>query len=370
MSTTMRILIRRSFSLLLLLAAIAITLFQVKPLYNWDMIPYIGVALSYQEEDVTTLHSQTYASLTEALSARKVAELTTRDAYRQRVFSDAAAFEGILPFYSVKPVYPFVVNLLVLTGQHPVDASVIISRTFTCVLLMLFYFWIRRGHGGLIAGVVTLLIAMTPFLQDLAGYLTPDAMSAATVFAGLYLLMVKKQIPPALMLLAFSVLVRPDNLILVAVLSIFLLIRRERIEWVLIASFLALNLYLLSSISSGNGGWQVLMHHSFGAPVFSVETFSPYFTLQDYLTVYKEAMLGGLGPGYFPLILALVVVAAVVARATENGFLNHMMLALAGYCVLHWLAFPIEKERQLVAVLLVAIAVIMSARKKPYKTIE
>src|ERR1700712_1641175 len=77
-----------------------------KPAYNWDILPYMGVVLNYDEADVKMVHSEVYAIAKKEIPVvyynRMVDPL---NAYRSSVAQNPEVFRSQFPFYIVKPLY-------------------------------------------------------------------------------------------------------------------------------------------------------------------------------------------------------------------------------------------------------------------------
>ena len=89
----------------LLLASVLIpVLLTVKPLYNWDLIPYVGLSLRYTGWEPKTLREKAYAVVQERTPPDVFRELMGEGhpdrTYRAAVAADTETFLQQLPFYS------------------------------------------------------------------------------------------------------------------------------------------------------------------------------------------------------------------------------------------------------------------------------
>ncbi|MBI3195647.1 MAG: hypothetical protein HYZ34_14445, partial [Ignavibacteriae bacterium] len=75
-----------------------------KPFYNWDMIPYIASARTFEQHDKKQLHDEVYAEVKISVPTHVFSELTQGE-YRQTMLNDAEAFYQQLPFYKPKLLY-------------------------------------------------------------------------------------------------------------------------------------------------------------------------------------------------------------------------------------------------------------------------
>jgi hypothetical protein len=163
--------------LAILLSHIYATYFAQRPIYNWDMVAYVAVALIDAGEPAETVHRKTYDIVAASLPPDRFAELTQSNARRVAVAADAARFAAQLPFYTVKPVYPAVMSLLYRAGMYPVTASVAVSAAGYAGICLLLYVWTARWLRPLVAVPVAALLSLCPYLTPIAQLSTPDALS-------------------------------------------------------------------------------------------------------------------------------------------------------------------------------------------------
>ena len=76
-----------------------------KPAYNWDMISYIGAALSYEEKDITKLHYDTYQSVLESVPKDRHPNLISIIPHHKILSERPDFFVSQLNGYQVKPLY-------------------------------------------------------------------------------------------------------------------------------------------------------------------------------------------------------------------------------------------------------------------------
>ena len=143
----------------LVLAALMSTIyaawFASRPLYNWDMIPYVAIALLDAGHPADSLRQKTYEIMERGspVSAHEFlfgGSEYKKDTYnrgadfRYMVAHDLKIFADILPFYVVKPVYPALMSLLVRAGISPVAAA----RPFPALPTLLFVSSFTFGCPG------------------------------------------------------------------------------------------------------------------------------------------------------------------------------------------------------------------------------
>ena len=121
-----------------LISAVYAAWFSSRPLYNWDIIPYVAVALRDAGHPADTLRQQTY-EIMERSSPREAHEFlfggsefkkdtyNRETDYRYMVANISKIFADQLPLYTVKPAYPALMSLLVRAGLDPVTATMVVS---------------------------------------------------------------------------------------------------------------------------------------------------------------------------------------------------------------------------------------------------
>ena len=143
--------------LLMLLVLVAYA--QIRPVNNWDMLAYVGIARSIEVNDADELHAEVYRLLRRSVPASDVealtgtsSEATTSLPFLAATANDPRAFTQQLPFYLVKPAYPLLIAGVSLLGVDPFDASVLIASAAYVAFALLLVAWLRRYHpspGGI-----------------------------------------------------------------------------------------------------------------------------------------------------------------------------------------------------------------------------
>ena len=80
------------------------------PYYNWDMLPYMALALKMDHIDSNALHKLTFSVAKADIPAVEYGYLTGGE-YREKMAESPADFYSQLPFYVVKPFYIWMVYL-------------------------------------------------------------------------------------------------------------------------------------------------------------------------------------------------------------------------------------------------------------------
>lgn len=205
-----------------LLAAALVFFFGEKPIYNWDMIAYMGVAVEYTEHNPQVVHESVYKTLKEEVPAPVYKNLTANIEDRQECFESVSAFENELSFFRAKPLYTFLVFLLHKAGIRLVMATLIPSIIACFFIMLLSYHWLGIYLKKPYAFVIALLIGFLRIISELDRYSTPDALSNLFILLSLYLVATgadKKWIVGSLLL---CIVARIDNFIFAAVVVYFI----------------------------------------------------------------------------------------------------------------------------------------------------
>ncbi|MEW6511982.1 MAG: hypothetical protein AB1428_13605 [Bacteroidota bacterium] len=194
----------------LFVAGIALVVLS-RPLYNWDILPYMGLALAFENPEPITLHARTYAAARAEIPPAKFAALTdSMHAFRGKAARDPFFFREQLRLYAVKPLYVQAVRLCAAVGIPLTRATVMPSALSYVVLCLLLLVWIARIMPGLSGIVVSGTLAVLPFLLEAAGSSTPDLLCGLLLLSGTYMLMERERVSMGLALLTGGVLSRLD----------------------------------------------------------------------------------------------------------------------------------------------------------------
>ena len=287
----------------LVVAALMSTLyaawFASRPLYNWDMIPYVAVALRDPGNPPTPSDRRPMKSWSAPLpgrrtnfclevpSSRRIHTISGAD-YRYMV---AHRFKNIRRPTTVlhrktglpgldEPVCPGWVN--------PITATMIISGTAYAAICLLLYVWISRWLNPAISLVITALLSLNPVLIPLA-QLAPDSLSVLMLLLGTFLAIELGFAATGIAVFVLSILVRPENIIYVFIFTAYLLITaRLTLIRSLIALGVAFGVYFVQTRLSHNYGWVVLFNFTFFDWTVLENPSNMSTNMSDYLGVYAK----------------------------------------------------------------------------------
>lgn len=213
---------KRIYDILLVVFAMVFVLFTArKPIYNWDMIAYMGVVEEYSSHDMEQVHRNVYQALKAEVPADVFAGLTDHEDDRYECLKDTKAFYDELSFFRAKPLYTFLVFLLHKSGIPFVLSTIIPSVIASFIILLLVYGWLCVYLERHIALVTAILLALLPSFAELVRFSTPDALSNMFVLWAAYLIATGKSRKWLLFALTLSLFARVDNFIFVMAVLFF-----------------------------------------------------------------------------------------------------------------------------------------------------
>lgn len=298
------------------------------PIYTWDTVPYLAGALSFRIDDPVTLHLATYELLAGALDTAQFSALTSGD-YAAAMASSPSSFLSQLDMYFIKPLYLFMLQVLILAGIDPLTALTAGSFIPAVLICMILHAWLCRYINPLYSVLLVILFSVGARVTDLARVAVPDNLSALVIIAALFCLLALRRSAPAVLLLCASVLVRPNNIIFASLLLAFLTWHsfsashvhqlRQR-TWYAGGLILALVLYLVLALAFDSQWWR-LFYHTFVASQIDIDSFAVPFSIAVYLEVLLDALggvfsSGGLFVSSLPLFLILLTVTGFRTNTT------------------------------------------------------
>lgn len=354
---------------LILCAIMAFQLDNIKPFHNWDMIPYVAVAYSYLEDDPEVVHRKTFSAIAAQVSDNGFDRLTNRNIptnngnkgkYRQGVFKNPEYLRQSMNFYSVKPLYPLLIAGFIMVDVNPVVASVLISKVFYAMTMLLCFVWLLRYLAGIESAVTVALLFSVPLVTAMAKFSTPDAISTFFVLLCLYVSLELGRPRLALLCLALVVTIRPDVMLFAVLLALCMsmVYRTIALRLLLLAS-ISVVMYLLVTRLNDGYSWNVLFANSYSGGLLEPASYESDLSLINYLSKYwmffKKTLFNTQFSNYLLLIFLATVFSIKLSRYKEA--------AVSGACFLymgaHWFIHPMDKERTLLFTFILAIIIII-----------
>jgi hypothetical protein len=306
------------FSLYILLTA-ATAWFM--PDANWDMIPYIAIAEEGAYPDAQALHDYVYGAVKAGVSEGEYQSLVDDGGgYRSHMAENATEFHSMLGMYRVKFLYAEVLSTLskVISPVEAMRAVQVFSVVLFGVIVLL---WLRSEGALALAPVVGGVLIVAEFAYA-ARSSTPDLLCSALFMGGLLAYVRGRQVATALLLfLAF--MVRPDNIVFLAIFAVLLIAFRQK-SWGALAAFGASFVaYFAISHWAGHPGWWPHLWFSSIEQHYNMDGFDPPFSIAAYLKAF----------------------AASVVRAVEfNTWVGVAVAALAGWFAASRAGFKFDRR--------------------------
>ena len=305
----------------------------VRPAYNWDTLGYLGNVYLLEGLSTTKAHARVYADAAAIGDAEARGRLINDEksgaAIRAR---DAISFLQYLPFYSIRPAYIGFTYLLYRLGAPAIVSLMLVSAiSYSCAALIVIV-WLRRYFEPSKALLFSLLILFS--LVDIAKEATPDMMSCALLLFASYQAVENRSFLASVILIAASVLVRTDNLILLLTLALFLWYRQE-ISFVVCASACLSGAFAVTLINhfGGTYSWALLFQQSFYGPFAYPAQVVPHVSSKMYIhTALVSAWTLARGYPYLPILFAIAI--------AKQGRMREFFCVVLIASLLHFLLFP------------------------------
>ncbi len=252
----------------------------VHPEYNWDMAPYLAVAMEDEIPDPAQLHEKVWGIMKAGASEDQFRQLTTANAYNIAEYANPDFFYSQLVFYRVKIAYTTLIRTFgpsigyVATIQWINTLSVLAIG----VVMML---WMRREKVLQSALILVPVMLLGGFLT-MAQLAMPDLLGTAVLMVGAYLLRIGKDwwaVP--LLFLAF--LVRTDMILFLFALVLASVLFGGRVLPALVAFGLAVLCYGPITANSGHPGWWTHYYFTNVEIQNDMRGFHAVFSVKDYL---------------------------------------------------------------------------------------
>lgn len=318
---------KRTIVLAILAILVTVTVLVVRrPYYNWDMFPYMAIAIGQESVPFDSTHREVYRI---ARATLPPADFEAISARQPDLMNDAAAFEGILKYYTIKPGYNLIVAGFCALGINPVTATALPSAVSYFLLGCLVLFWtLRTGPAGP-GGLFTLVIVLAPSLIDLARYSSPDMLCAMISVVG-FVLIFQGRPAHGLFFLLGALTIRPDAVILL----------------VLIAAALALSGSVRWSVATAMAVFGCLNIMSLFNRVSGLDE---YLLLSDDVGMRWSAYYQGLGPllhSYTLPAMGLAIWVLYLRKGLhQSKSLSLFIWAALASMVIRYMAHPFVEDR-------------------------
>ncbi len=305
-----------------------------RPLYNWDMLPYMSLALKMDNTDARLVHDITYREAKKNVPAKVYCQLTdTSHAYKRKMLNSKVNYEAVLPFYIVKPLYVVSIWFFYKTGINLPAATVLPSAIAYFFIGILLFYWIFKYLNPLTALATSGIILLSGPLLVVAKLSTPDCISALFLFSSMYFIVEKGKYSIAFFFLMLAVLTRIDNIIPAVIIISFLALVINKISplhyfIMLLISFIC---FFCVAYNATRFGWDLMFYPSFFKNnMVTFHKMSPAFSIHNYLSIHiSDAIVGFLFSQVNTfMLLGLFVFVGRAGRFRQLTFDQMFLLAI------------------------------------------
>jgi hypothetical protein len=312
----------------------------VRPIWNTDIIPYMGLAVVSETGRVEDGYAAAYEAI--KIAPPRDYERITGGEYHESMRRDPEHFAQQFAFYSIKPLYVIAVHSVWRMGAPLYVAPRMVSIAAYLLTALLVWQWIgihsREGWRFLAA---TLLI-LSPANLLLSRLATPDALSVLIGLTGLFLIVEKEMYILGVGILMASIWVRTDNIILLGLVLLALLYSRKLTFPIAgLIALLGLASYLVINHVAGAYPLTTLYYHSFVAPLGAPADAHVTFTPRLYI---HQVFLGArsLSAIVFLFYTLLGIIGTALAK---DPILRASAFAVLVTGPLHYMLFPNPSAR-------------------------
>jgi hypothetical protein len=169
-----------SFGIIAILLTVSLLLAR-RPYYNWDMFPYMALAIQDNHIPFETTHRVVYEVARANMSAADFNAISERQVSLR---DDANKFDDALRYCDIKPGYVFTVKAFHKVGFNLLASTYLPSIISYFLLGILLLYW-QPNQPGLLAQAAALLIMALPPVFQTARYSSPDILCTLLVTAGM-----------------------------------------------------------------------------------------------------------------------------------------------------------------------------------------
>ena len=335
----------------------------VKPAHNWDMAPYIAVALEDEITDPVELHSHVWAIMERSASSGQFHTLRYGNPYNIAQFENPEFFNSQLGMYRVKYGYIEALRFLgPIVGY--VEATQLINFISVLIFGTVLILWMRRFDAAEGLLILAPFMLATDFLT-MAQLANPDLMTFSAFLVAIYLLRIGKDwwAVPA-MLAAF--VIRPDGIIFIFALLLATVLLGGRKLPMITAFALSVGGYFLITQNSGHPGWWPHFVFSNLELQNDMRGFEPAFDIVVYIKSLVRGISVGIRFGTWVAVSALLLLFWVLLRRSHReptGTAAKLLLAVILCVGGKFTTFPLPDDRVYFLYVLLAAVLLIEAWK-------
>lgn len=291
-----------------------------RPLYNWDMLAYIGIVISYDHNDPGFVHDTVYHIAKLQLPPAVYGQLADGGLdFRRKMAENPVEFQGKLSSYAVKPLYSRMVYYLYRAGVPIIPATILPSVISYLLIAVLLVFWLIRWLDFFLALGVSCLVMLSAPMWELLRTSSPDCLSAFLLLCAMFFMIERKSSLLTLLFLLLSIFARLDNIIP----AFFLLtlmsfsnhwqprVSYRKYSWMLLLVIVS---YLFISFSARSYGSGVLFYPHFSKELNLSYALHTGLRFRDYFALAFSHIMTGL---FFSNLLLFLVLALLVLKGGQ-----------------------------------------------------
>lgn len=308
----------------------------LKPMWDWDVIPYLFLAKMSEGVGVLEGHRWVYAVVFSMPDYWR-ADLLGREEFRQVVAHDPESLRQVSRFYAERlGYYTLVAGLMKIFG--PLGAVQMVNGVGQVMLGGTVWAWLRRLRAGWWGVLILAVVMACPSVMKVARWSNPDGLVAALLLLGVYLSVVRQGGWFGLAWLTM-VLLKPNTALWVAPFGVLWLWRRD---WQRVAMLVPVGVMAgLLHFGLPPYGLVLSLKHAFVGAYAYPERVPAGWDSGFWLTCLSERMLGLHGRDVLLFGLFLLAGGLALVRPTVRGPALALLVGVAAQV----LVFPGFWER-------------------------
>lgn len=338
------------------------------PEYNWDMLPYMGVVVSYDGNNANSIHEKVYITAKEEVPPTLYRQLTDpNNTYRTAAEEDADAFYNQLPFYVVKPLYTWSAYLFYKAGASLTRSTVLPSVISYFMMGLLLFYWLQKYWPPSFAFSAAMVTIISPAMLSVAKLSTPDALSGLLLFTAVFSIIEKKSFVFTSIILLLTIFARIDNIIpaLFILSTIYFSNRRNEktglLKYISVLIGMILSYFFISS-NAQSFGWDMLYYTSFVKQLNPSYQLNEAVVFKDYASLAKSQVMTGLlysSVCFFLLFVLLLFAGSPIPRFNDWNMEQILSVAFLLTMITRFVLQPLIADRIYIAYYLSMVAFVV-----------
>jgi len=339
-----------------------------KPYYNWDALPYMGVTLSYDNDNPKFVHDTVYEIAKQQIPSITYNQITdTSLNYKKIMLQNATDFYNVLPFYVVKPLYTGLIYLFYKSGFSLLKATIVPSVIAYVLTGILLFIWLKTYLQLFFVFLTSLLMMLSAPMLEAVKTSSPDCLSAFLLLTALYFLIERKSLLITFLFLLLSVFARLDNIIPCFFILSILAFTNKWKEKLLLKKYLLMLLiltgsYFLITSNALKFGRNLLYYPSFAKHLNLSYNANTTFSFKDYFVLFYTHIISSFFFTHFALFMLLALIIFIDKLPFGFSHLNFeqsLLAALILSIAVRFILQPLIADRFYVAYYLFIIILLI-----------